>query len=81
MYIFSELYIMLWKSSHVHQSMTGTDHHYHQSALTLLDTHRHCLDPKLLLHTQLQLNSVLGAPRGQSIDDSFCVLSKKQECH
>lgn len=24
---------MLWKSSHVHQSMTGTDHYYHKNAL------------------------------------------------
>lgn len=25
---------MLWKSSHVHRSMTGPDHHYRKSALT-----------------------------------------------
>lgn len=27
------LYIMLWKSSHVHQSMTGTDQFYHKNVL------------------------------------------------
>lgn len=49
--------------------------------LTLWRAHRQSFDPEGLIHTQLQLNSVLGAPLGQGIDDSFCFLSKKQECH
>lgn len=44
------------------QSVTRVDHHYYRSAL--LNTHRHTLDPKLQLHTKLQLNHECAAPRG-----------------